>query len=58
MYGNYVGSHKNMIDMLDFSARHHIESALEVMSFSKVNEAIEKVKAGKINICLILENEG
>ena len=46
IYGNYVGSRKNMIDMLDFSAKHNIESAVDVMPFSKVNEAIEKVRAG------------
>jgi D-arabinose 1-dehydrogenase-like Zn-dependent alcohol dehydrogenase len=57
IYGNYVGSRKNMTDMLDFSAKHHIESAVEVMPFGKVNEAIEKVKAGKINIRLVLENQ-
>lgn len=57
IYGNYVGSRKNMTEMLDFSAKHHIESAVEVMPFSDMNEAIEKVSAGKVNIRLILENK-
>jgi len=57
IYGNYVGSRKNMMDMLDFSAKHHIESAVDVMPFSKVNEAIEKVRAGKVKIRLVLENQ-
>lgn len=57
IYGNYVGSRKNMIDMLDFSAKHHIESEVEVMPFSKMNEAIEKVRAGKVKIRLVLENQ-
>lgn len=55
IYGNYVGSCQNMIDMLDFSVKHHIESAVDVMPFTKVNEAIEKVRAGKV-IRLVLEN--
>lgn len=56
VYGNYVGSRQNMIDMLDFSAKHNIRSAVDVMPFSKMNEAIEKVRAGAGNIRLILEN--
>jgi len=57
IYGNYVGSRRNMMDMLDFSAKHNIESAVDVMPFSKVNEAIEKVRAGKVKIRLVLENQ-
>ncbi|HMF73653.1 MAG TPA: NAD(P)-dependent alcohol dehydrogenase [Flavitalea sp.] len=56
IYGNYVGSRKTMIDMLDFSAKHNIESAVEIMPFSEVNEAIEKVRSGKVKIRLVLEN--
>jgi D-arabinose 1-dehydrogenase-like Zn-dependent alcohol dehydrogenase len=57
IYGNYVGSCKNMTDMLDFSAKHHIESAVEMMPFFKMNEAIEKVRSGEVKIRLILENQ-
>ena len=57
IYGNYVGSRKNMVDMLDFSAKHNIESEVEVMPFSNVNEAIENVRAGKIKIRLVLQNQ-
>ncbi|MFX1706704.1 NAD(P)-dependent alcohol dehydrogenase [Chitinophaga sp. CC14] len=56
IYGNYVGSRRNMIDMLDFAAKHNIESAIDVMPFSQVNEAIEKVRTGKGGIRLVLEN--
>jgi D-arabinose 1-dehydrogenase-like Zn-dependent alcohol dehydrogenase len=41
----------------DFSTKHHIESAVEVMPFSKMNEAIEKVRAGKVKTRLVLENQ-
>ncbi len=57
IYGNYVGSRKNMVDMLAFSAKHNIESAVDVMPFSNVNEAIEKVRSGKVKIRLVLENQ-
>ncbi len=56
MYGNYVGSRKDMTDMIVFSAKHNIESIVEVMPFSKMNEAIEVVRAGKIPMRLVLEN--
>ncbi len=57
IYGNYVGSRKNMTDMLDFSAKHHIGSQVDVMPFSAMNEAIEKVRSGAIPIRLVLENK-
>ncbi|RZM11182.1 MAG: hypothetical protein EOO88_47240 [Pedobacter sp.] len=57
IYGNYVGSRKNMIDMLEFSAKHNIGSEVDVMPFAQMNEAIEKVSAGEIRIRLVLENQ-
>jgi D-arabinose 1-dehydrogenase-like Zn-dependent alcohol dehydrogenase len=57
IYGNYVGSRKHMVDMLDFAAKHHIGSAVDVMPFSEMNKAIEKVRTGEINIRLVLENQ-
>jgi D-arabinose 1-dehydrogenase-like Zn-dependent alcohol dehydrogenase len=56
IYGNYTGSRKDMTDMLAFSAHHHIESIVEVLPFSKMNEAIEMVKTGKVENRLVLEN--
>jgi D-arabinose 1-dehydrogenase-like Zn-dependent alcohol dehydrogenase len=56
IYGNYVGSRKDMMEMLTFSANHNIESIVEVMPFSKMNEAIEAVKGGKVPTRLVLEN--
>nr|WP_159442223.1 alcohol dehydrogenase catalytic domain-containing protein [Chitinophaga niabensis] len=57
IYGNYVGNRKQMTEMLAFSEKHNIGSEVEVMPFSKVNEAIEKVRTGKIKIRLVLEND-
>ena len=56
IYGNYVGSRKDMIDMIAFSAKHNIESIVEVMPFYKMNEAIEAVRGGKVAMRLVLEN--
>jgi D-arabinose 1-dehydrogenase-like Zn-dependent alcohol dehydrogenase len=57
IYGNYVGSRKDMTDMLTFSEKHTIESNVEVMPFSKMNEAIEMVRGGKVATRLVLENK-
>jgi len=57
LYGNYVGSRKNMTDMLTFSEKHNIENIVEVMPFSKMNEAIEVVRRGKVPMRLVLENQ-
>ena len=57
IYGNYTGSRKNMMDMIAFSAKHKIESIVEVIPFSKMNEAIEMVRRGDVSIRLVLENQ-
>jgi D-arabinose 1-dehydrogenase-like Zn-dependent alcohol dehydrogenase len=56
IFGNYVGSRRDMTAMLDFAAKHNIESLVEVMPFAQMNEAIEKVRSGTINTRLVLEN--
>jgi D-arabinose 1-dehydrogenase-like Zn-dependent alcohol dehydrogenase len=56
IYGNYTGSRKNMKDMLAFSAKHNIESNVDVLPFSKMNKAIEMVKTGKTLRRLVLES--
>jgi D-arabinose 1-dehydrogenase-like Zn-dependent alcohol dehydrogenase len=56
IYGNYTGSRKDMMNMLTFSAKHKIQSMVDVMPFSKMDEAIELVKTGKVPMKLVLEN--
>lgn len=56
IYGNYTGSRKDMVDMLDFSVKHKVEVLVEVLPFSKINEAIEMVRSGKIRTKIVLEN--
>lgn len=58
VYGNYTGSRKDMAEMLDYSASHNVESGVEVMPFSKMNEAIMMVKSGIISKRVVLENRG
>jgi D-arabinose 1-dehydrogenase-like Zn-dependent alcohol dehydrogenase len=57
IFGNYTGSRKNMKDMLAFSAKHAIESNVDVMPFSEMNKAIEMVKTGKTLRRLVLINK-
>ena len=56
IYGNYVGSRKDMMDMIAFSAKHNIESIVDVMPFHKMNEAIEMVRKKIVSTRLVLEN--
>lgn len=56
IYGNYVGSRRNMMDMLAFSAKNNIESVVQVLPFSEMNEAIDMVRSRKVLIRLVLSN--
>jgi D-arabinose 1-dehydrogenase-like Zn-dependent alcohol dehydrogenase len=47
IYGNYVGSRKDMTAMLAFAAGHHIESLVDVVPFTDVNHAIDMVRRGR-----------
>lgn len=46
--GSPVGSPKNIIKMLEFSAKHKIYPEIELFDFSEINAAIEKVKKNEI----------
>jgi len=48
IYGNYVGSRKDMIDMLGFAAKHNIECMVDVMPFSDMYKGIEILKNANI----------
>ena len=51
-----IGSPAAMATMLDFAARHKILPTVETFKFSQVNEAIEKLKEGKIRYRAVLTN--
>lgn len=57
IYGNYTGSRRDMKNMLAFSAKHNIQSIVDVMTFAEVNYAIDLVKSGKVPMRLVLRNE-
>jgi alcohol/geraniol dehydrogenase (NADP+) len=53
--GNIIGSPPNMATMLNFAARHNVLPRIETFSFSRVNEAIEKLRQGKVRYRAVLE---
>jgi uncharacterized zinc-type alcohol dehydrogenase-like protein len=55
--GNYVGSRKDMEDMLEFASTHNIQAMVETYPMNKVNEAIEKMKNGKIPFSCVLTTD-
>jgi D-arabinose 1-dehydrogenase-like Zn-dependent alcohol dehydrogenase len=55
IYGNYVGSRQDMVSALTFAADHDIRSAVHVMPFTHVNEAIDMVRNGKVSTRVVLQ---
>lgn len=55
--GSPLGSPFNTARMLDFSARHHISPAIELFPMSKVNEAMDHLRAGKARYRIVLQND-
>jgi D-arabinose 1-dehydrogenase-like Zn-dependent alcohol dehydrogenase len=56
IYGNYVGSRQDMVSMLAFAAEHHIRSAVHVMPFTQVNDAIDLVREGTVPNRVVLQS--
>jgi D-arabinose 1-dehydrogenase-like Zn-dependent alcohol dehydrogenase len=56
IYGNYIGSRADTSRMLQFAAEHGIAAIVEVMPFSRINEAIERVRGRDVPMGLVLEN--
>ena len=55
IYGNYIGSRADTIQMLEFAARHGIEAIVDVMPMARVNEAIERVRKREVPMGLVLD---
>ena len=55
IYGNYIGSRRETTQMLEFSAQHGITSAVDVMPFSRINEAITRVRRRDVLMGVVLE---
>jgi uncharacterized zinc-type alcohol dehydrogenase-like protein len=52
-----LGSPETTRQMLDFCSRHDIEPQTELFPMSKVNDALEHLKAGKARYRIVLEND-
>lgn len=55
--GSPLGSPATTRRMLEFCARHGIETVTEVFPMSKANEALERLKSGKARYRLVLTND-
>jgi D-arabinose 1-dehydrogenase-like Zn-dependent alcohol dehydrogenase len=55
IYGHYVGSRADMIALLAFAAEHHVHGLVEIMPFTDVNAAIDKVRHGTTAARTVLE---
>ncbi len=55
--GSPMASPRNVIAMLEFCARHGIAPVTEVFPMSRVNEAIDHLRAGKARYRVVLEND-
>jgi D-arabinose 1-dehydrogenase-like Zn-dependent alcohol dehydrogenase len=56
IYGNYIGSRADTARMLRFASEHRIAAIIDSMPFSRINEAIEKVRRREVPMGLVLEN--
>jgi len=52
-----LGSPATTMQMLDFCARHELAPQIEVFPMSKVNDALEHLRAGKARYRIVLEND-
>jgi alcohol/geraniol dehydrogenase (NADP+) len=55
--GTATGSPKVVRDMVEFCARHKIETVTEHFKMSEINEAFERLESGKTRYRIVLEND-
>ncbi len=55
IYGNYIGSRAETVEMLAFAAKHAIEGVVEVMPLARANEAIQRIRRRDVEMGLVLE---
>ena len=56
IYGNYIGSRSETVEMLDFATTHGIGAVVDVMPFARVNDAIERIRRRDVEMGLVLES--
>jgi len=54
--GSPIGSPRDLFEMLDVAARHQVKAVTERFAMAKANDAIAKVKKGKVRYRAVLEN--
>jgi D-arabinose 1-dehydrogenase-like Zn-dependent alcohol dehydrogenase len=54
--GNFIGSRADTFRMLEFAAEHGIAATVEVMPFSRINEAIARLRHREVPMGLVLEH--
>ena len=57
IYGNYVGSRSETVQMLDFAATHGVKAVVDVMPLDRVNEAIERLRRREVATSVVLVSE-
>ncbi len=57
MVGSPLGSPATTAVMMDFAARHKIAPMTELFPMSRVNDAMDRLRAGKARYRLVLEND-
>mgnify|MGYP002362918242 FL=1 len=55
--GSLTGSPTAIACTLDFCARHGIELVVEMFPMSQVNEALERLREGKVRYRAVLKND-
>jgi D-arabinose 1-dehydrogenase-like Zn-dependent alcohol dehydrogenase len=56
IYGNYIGSPSETVQMLGFAATHGIQAIIDLMPLDRVNEAIERIRRRDVEMGLVLES--
>jgi uncharacterized zinc-type alcohol dehydrogenase-like protein len=55
--GSPAGSPTSIVTMLDFCARHGLEPQVEEFPLSRVNEAMDHLRAGRSRYRIVLRND-
>jgi alcohol/geraniol dehydrogenase (NADP+) len=56
IHGSAIGNRSTIAEMLEFAARNGVTAQTEVMPMSRVNEALDKVRANKARYRMVLKN--
>ena len=55
--GSLTGSPIELREMIDFAARKHISPTVEMYPMSQINEALDRLRAGKAHYRIVLKND-